>query len=176
MEGHKESYFDTETVQALLQRLDSAVPDASNEQHGADRWQAIALSWEGAPPTTRNAVEAELRRSGIPLDAGEFLNTLITLLRASAPPRIAKVSVTRELSIRIAEVWGSLGLKVGAAYDGMYGKNIKSSFEQFCAAALRAVGVDARISRRQIKWLIKDAKEKERRARTNQPEGVASPG
>jgi hypothetical protein len=159
MIANYEKYFDTETFVALFQSFKDALPNVSNGERLRDGsiWQDIAVCWEGAPPSTRNAVESELRHSATRLDAKEFVKHIIVLLQTFWPERNAKAALTREFCLRMSEVWRSMGLKVGAAYDWKIGKNCESLFEQFCSAALRAVGNDTKIARRQTRRLQKDA-------------------
>jgi hypothetical protein len=147
-------YFDTETFASLLNSFREILSHGtSEEQQQGDRCQDIALAWEGAPATTRNAVEAALRRSAIPTDPSDFLKKTVELLREFAPPRSLKVAPTWQSSLRMAQIFQSVGLKIGTSYDWKNGKDHEGPFQRFCAAAFRAAGVHVRISRRQTKRL-----------------------
>ena len=159
MTAHAAQFFDTESFLELIQSIKEVLPISTAEDQEGDIWQDIIISWEGMPSVTRTVVEAELRGAAQTRNPSEFFPALITLLKGLPPPKNKKAALTREFSRQMAMIWRSLGLHVGAAHDWKNGKDVHSVFERFCAAALRAVGDDTKLSRRQVKKLQKDQRE-----------------
>ena len=141
-------FLDTESFLELIQSIHEVLHPEGDPAR--NRWCEIGNLWEAIRPVTRNAVEAELRRSPELRAPNDFVQNVAALLRRFAPKRAKKTAVTYKFGLSIGKRWTALGLTVGTAHDWKTGKDIESLFQRYCSAALYAVGSQFTISRRQV--------------------------
>jgi hypothetical protein len=164
-------FFDTEIFFSLLDAIASTLPDLSPKVRANAADAALfggspstRLLWEELDAGTRRrceiAVEAKPRR-----DISLFRMLADALRTYSHPLRCGpRPSVLRDYARSVDRIWHRLGIIEGRRrYDLNARKNLPTGFTQFANEALAAVGIDSRVSDRQIRQAIRERKKREKR-------------
>jgi hypothetical protein len=102
------------------------------------------------PGDVRLSAELKMRSRKRFASAPQFLRQLAQLIHRRVDSRRGRPSrLTRQYLRAVAANWLDLKLKIGRAR----GDESASVFQQFCEAALIAVGDRTKITSRDIKWL-----------------------
>jgi hypothetical protein len=162
-------FFDTEVFFSLLDAIASRLPDLSPKVRADAAYAAlfggsssIHLLWEELDAGTRRRCEMAVEAKS-PRDISLF-SVLADALRTYAHPlrRGPRPSVLRDYVRSVDRIWHKLGIKGRRRYDPVAGKNLSTAFTQFANEALAAVGIDSRVSDRQIKQAMEERKKIDR--------------
>lgn len=173
--------FDTEVFEMLVatiaaespgltpavkaRRVYEAIYESLDEKFAGLRREAtsdLIDGWRLIPASTRTSVERELRTGRTERSIAKWLRRLIDKLEAHPDHRRggADPALVGRFLNRAAREWTRLGLRVGRATLSD-GRARAGAFQQFCAAALFAVGEPAILSEHGIRnarsWLYKQA-------------------
>jgi hypothetical protein len=166
--AHTRQFFDSETFAAIIHNIMTVLPELAPRKHAQDAFDVIDQPvfgvirtsspeiielWETIPAETRRRVEQKIRCAAAKTSANEFLRHLAVLVGRFLPRsrRGRLPTLQRHYIGQVGKIWRTLGLTIGRAYDGVKGKSVASSFQQYCSAGLSAVGDDRKISGRQIR-------------------------
>jgi hypothetical protein len=169
---NRSEFFDSETFAELIELVGREVQDLKPKRRADDVHATIFEpsnivvrtspseiidGWNMLPPATRSNVEAAVRAARPTKSVTELLSRLIALLHEHVPAQRSgrPPMLTGRLVRRVAAAWAAQGLRVGRATD-QHGVSQPSVFQQFCNAALAAVGDPTTISDQDVRNLKRD--------------------
>jgi hypothetical protein len=180
--------FDTEVFDSLIAELVDVLPrlrpgpvartflatllEPVNTMTSAQRSRPKIIDlWDALPAATRSSVEQAIRCDAPLRSIGKLLQRIEVLLTRFAPKHVRRTVPIRLFAIRVGDIVRKLGLRPTLNYlvetAGHPAKAVDGWFQDYCHAALRAVGSSERVSRRQVRHAANC-----RRA----PNGIARPG
>jgi hypothetical protein len=165
--------FDTEIFFSVLDAVSASLSEISPEVKASAVREALfdgekrksftstKLLWEELDAKTRQrcetAIEAKLPRGSLLLGIlADALRTHAHSFARGAPP-----SLLRDYARSVDLVWDKLGVTKGRRrFDPGVNKSQLSAFAKFANEALAAVGIESRVSDRQIRQAIRERKKR----------------
>jgi len=168
------SEFDTEVFIDVIDTIATVLPALSPRRNAEkalkivhpapdlmrDRRSPMIDWWETMPATIRREIERTLSNEKPSASVAAWLDRLVVLLNREAGQSAPQYSAKRQFISLVASLWRDMGLRVGLSYkfdlidpegvDGGRGGLVKSRFQRYCDAALRAFKDTYRVSARQV--------------------------